>query len=321
LLQSRTESLTVAELVSKLRSGQIGRPPFAREGRWTDRQRSAFLETLWLGFPISPLFLVEDRSQLVVVDGWQRAKSIYDFLVGDFALTNLSPHHDYEGLRFRQLPLEIASRLHTTTLPLVIVTSAAPRELASVLFFRLNMTAASLTDAEYRKLTLGGPFYDFVRRCTDTEPFRTLVRVRRTHAEEEALELALRFFAFSERRESFNHDVGLFINDYISDMNQSLFDETRLELEFSSTMTYVSEHFPYGFRRTQGDDRIPRVRFEAIAVGVNLALQTGQVDPRPNLAWLESADFKNVVRTEGSNSKRRLAERIEFVRDRLVLTL
>jgi hypothetical protein len=60
------------------------------------------------------------------------------------------------------------------------------------------------------------------------------------------------------------------------------------------------------------------VRFEALSVGVYLALQK-----KPNLVpseidWLDSKEFKVYTRSDASNSRPKVKARIEFVRDKLL---
>jgi hypothetical protein len=88
--------------------------------------------------------------------------------------------------------------------------------------------------------------------------------------------------------------------------------------EFERTMSVVKKNYPKGFYRTDKGRRVPRVRFEAVAVGTALALRHN-----PNLvvgdtSWLRSNEFGQLVRTDASNSGPKLRSRIEYVRDKLL---
>jgi hypothetical protein len=84
-------------------------------------------------------------------------------------------------------------------------------------------------------------------------------------------------------------------------------------------MQFVQKYFPYGFAKTPNAKTTPRVRFEALSVGTNLALREkpGLV-PSPVLSWLQSEDFDIQTTTHASNSAPRLRGRVQFVRDHLL---
>ena len=92
-----------------------------------------------------------------------------------------------------------------------------------------------------------------------------------------------------------------------------------MEHEFEAMLHYVNKTFPLGFRRAEIDNSVPRIRFEAIAVGVTLALRKNpSLSTTQSLNWLESEEFKKHTRSDASNSKPKVKARIEFVRDQLL---
>ena len=118
----------------------------------------------------------------------------------------------------------------------------------------------------------------------------------------EPLELVTRFFAYSEGYKSFTHDVDNFLDDFVKD-HKDAFDEPKLSQEFEKNDALVQKYFPFGFAKSANATTTPRVRFEAIAVGTNLALRK-----KPDLVptgvplWTESQEFKEHTTTHGSNS-------------------
>jgi hypothetical protein len=137
-------------------------------------------------------------------------------------------------------------------------------------------------------------------------------------ARREDEELPLRFFAYSDRYKSFKHDVEGFLTSYLRDQ-QNGFDEAALRGEFQRMLHFVQTYFPNGFAKGPGFKSTPRVRFEAISVGVNLALrEEPNLNPPPVANWINSDDFKKHVTTHASNSAPRLRNRVEFVRDHLL---
>src|SRR5262249_15389324 len=143
-------------------------------------------------------------------------------------------------------------------------------------------------------------------------PVSEKLRLRR-----EPQELLLRFFAYSERYKQFKHDVERFLDRFVEE-HRNKFERKRFEREFARTMEFVERHFPSGFAKGPGAKTTPRVRFEAIAVGVNLALRKEPELVPKDMSWLDSSQFVTLTTTHASNSAPRLTRRVEFVRDRLL---
>ncbi|MDE5626339.1 MAG: DUF262 domain-containing protein, partial [Candidatus Amulumruptor sp.] len=88
---------------------------------------------------------------------------------------------------------------------------------------------------------------------------------------------------------------------------------------FSKMLTFVETYFPQPyFAKTTSDASTPRVRFEALSVGVHLALEANPELRPNNFDWLQSIEFKELTTSDASNNPGRLRSRIEFVRDRLL---
>src|SRR3546814_1758783 len=122
------------------------------------------------------------------------------------------------------------------------------------------------------------------------------------------------------RYHDFRHDVRRFLDIAMDKINKtaSESDISRMRDEFIRTMKFISANFPSAFYRPDGGRRVPRVRFEAIAVGANLALRMKPTITDPASKWLKTKRFETLVRTDASNSAPKLRGRIEYVRDGLL---
>ena len=130
-------------------------------------------------------------------------------------------------------------------------------------------------------------------------------------------ELILRFFAYSDIYLDFKHDVALFLNEYLADMNETSYNEESYLLRFANMTNFIEKFFPIGFRKDPSSKSTPRVRFEAISVGTFLALEESNLE-NPNMDWIDSEGFKIQTTSDSSNNPNRLKNRIEFVRDGLL---
>ena len=94
-----------------------------------------------------------------------------------------------------------------------------------------------------------------------------------------------------------------------------------MEGEFGLMVKFAETYLPYGFRKSKHASSVARVRFEALACGITLALRVkpGLAVPRKSIEkWIDSPEFNVQVVSDASNSLPRLRGRIEFVRDRLL---
>lgn len=74
----------------------------------------------------------------------------------------------------------------------------------------------------------------------------------------------------------------------------------------------------FGFAKSKNATTTPRVRFEAISVGVALALKERPDLHIDNVDWLNSEEFKELTTSDASNNEGKLAARVEYVRDKLL---
>jgi len=201
---------------------------------------------------------------------------------------------------------------------MIELTEKAGMEVANDIFERINTGSDVLRKMEVRKGIFAGPFYDFVSECASLPLFTKLCPIsEKVRKREEAQELVLRFFAYSEKYLKFKHRVDEFLNEYIKE-NKNAFDKTKLLAEFTATLEFVDKYFPYGFTKGYNQKTTPRVRFEALSVGVNLALKDKPKLIPSDLEWLESEEFKIHTRSDASNSKPKIKNRIEFVKQKLL---
>ena len=91
-----------------------------------------------------------------------------------------------------------------------------------------------------------------------------------------------------------------------------------MKREFQQMLKFVDQHFPYGMAKQEGWKTTPRVRFEAIAVGVNLAIRSEPDLCPPKVNWLDSEEFKIHTTSHATNSRPKLRARVEYVRDQLL---
>lgn len=301
------------------RNRDIYLPDYQRKFIWSIERQSKFIESVLLGLPLPFMFMADmEDGRLEVVDGSQRIQTLDSFLSNNLVLEKLKRLNTLNGFTFDDLPLSQQRRFRNSPVRVIVLSEKAVEAVKKEIFERINTGSDILKAMEVRKGAYQGSFYDFVAECTANSKLISLCPMSKSREDrQEREELVLRFFAYSERYLQFKHEVRAFLDEYMRDKDVG-FDKEIYRNNFLRMVDFVERHFPYGFRKVAGAKSTPRVRFEAISVGVHLALQIDPSLAPVNMNWLESDEFRYHTTTHASNSSTRLKDRVEFVRDSLL---
>ena len=311
---------TIDYIVERFREGLFYIPDYQREFVWKEPNKCRFIESVILGLPIPMMFVADmDDGRLEIVDGAQRIQTLEQFVNDDLRISGLKRLPSLNGFRYSDLPPAQMRKLGTKALRIVVLEDSTTPDLRQEIFDRVNTSGLPARASEVRRGALTGPFMKFVRQLAREELFTKLCPItKQARDRREDEELVLRFFAYSDRYKAFRHDVDKFLDDFARE-HRNEFERERMKAEFTATLEFVSKHFPHGFAKGASSKSTPRVRFEAIAVGVNLALREyPELDPGGPLEWLDGDEFRRLTTTHASNSGPRLRDRIHFVRDNLL---
>lgn len=322
----------IGVLVEKFTSGretdesEIFIPDYQRDMVWTPKQQSRFIESILIKLPVPFIFAADvgqgDREgALEIIDGSQRIRTLDNFLSNKLELVGLKKLTEAIGMRFSDLSKPRQMRFKRTTVRVIELTEKADEDARREMFDRLNSGGTALTTMEVRRGVVDGPFMTFVTDCAANEQFKALVPLSDRNAKrKEYEEFVLRYFAYLNNYQGFQKSVDDFLTDYLKSKNVNFTDVDKQAMldEFVSMLNFVSRYFPNGFKRT-GYNTVPRIRFEAIAVGLTLALrEKPDLAPRDIGQWLDSKEFIKHTRSDASNSRPKLVNRIHYVRDNLL---
>jgi len=323
-----TYDFAVDDLVRRLERGRIDiAPSYQRHFRWEDARQSELIESVFLGIPIPPLFMATNKqegktTQWEVVDGIQRLLTCARFVGGKrgleltqtedpLRLTGLSKIPSFNGARFSDLPADITDDFIDQPLRVVVLNAKSQAEVRLDLFERLNTGGIVLTPQEIRSCVYGGPFVDLLTELSEAELFRDVVYWTETTARNGQLdELVLRFFAYLEDLESFDHLVREFLDDFGAKGHAEPRVDDRRAV-FEQTFGFLGKCFPNKIRR-KTRNTTPVVLYEAIAVGAARALsQNPDISPQIEPAWVNSTQLKRLT-TGATNTKSMVKERIAY---------
>jgi Protein of unknown function DUF262 len=316
-------------------------PDYQRELIWPERNQSRFIESLLIGLPIPFLFVAdvsekedpENAGRLEIVDGVQRIRTLARFLTDDLVLSNLERLSKLNGFRFSDLHPSRQRRFRRATLRLIELTEGITEDVRREMFDRINSGAVTLEAVEVRRGMEPGPFLTLTTELAADPLLHQLAPIsEQLQKRFEYEELVTRFFAFLNRYDQYGLGpegkvVKNFLLSYVRDANIKLQEanghqtEDSMKLEWRQMLEFVRNYFPDGFRKKGPGRKVPRVRFEAIAVGIGLALRENRNlagDEVNVINWIESDEFKEWTTSDASNNRANLIGRVEYVRDRLL---
>ena len=327
-----TKEYTVELIVKKYLEGkdeeanELFIPEYQRDFTWNERRKSRFIESVMVGIPIPYIFTAglkkeiwEDEGRVEIVDGSQRIRTLAAFLNNELELVGLKKLDKLNGFKFKDLEISRQRKFNRRPIRVIELGENADDKIRRDIFERFNTGSDELKPMEVRKGAFKGPFYNFIVKCASEPLFGKLCPISAKRLKrEEAAEMVLRYFAYVERYQHFDKSVIDFLDQFIQDKQDS-FTESAMRKEFVTMLRFVDKYFPYGFKKSLQNNSVPRIRFEAISVGVTLALQENPALVPSNVReWLESEEFKIHTVSDASNSRPKVVARIEFVRNKLL---
>ena len=324
------KEFTIEYYVDKFNEGDFFIPEYQREFVWSEERQSKFVESVVLGLPIPFIFVADvyerddkddegEEGNLEIVDGSQRIRTLVSFVANQLKLTGLEVLDKLNGLYFKDFSRPRQKRFLNSTIRMIQISDKSDADVRFMMFERINTGSDVLKAMEKRKGINRGKFIDFVYKCAEDPLFIELTCfTEKMKKRGEAAELILRFFAYSEKRDEFKSSVIEFLDNYTEEKNKS-FDKVAMHDKFQKMLEFVKKHFPNGFLRKQGVNKTPRIRFEAISVGVWLALkEQPELQPLPTKEWLDSKEFISEISGGNFNAPSKLNSRINFVKDKLL---
>lgn len=309
-------------------------PDYQREFIWDEKHQSRFIESLYLGLPVPFMFSAEikESGRLEIVDGSQRIRTLAAFMKDELTLQHLDKLTEMNGCKYSDLPVGLQRVFKNISIRMVVLSSKATEDVRNEMFDRINTSSVPLLPMETRRGVYKGAFTDFIAELAKEPRFKALcplAKYMRNRREEE--ELILRLFAFSEIFPNYSSvdkkGVAKFLDGYLSDKNATFTkaDKESLRNRFYSLIDFVEKVYPgQGFAKKRGAVGISKPYFEAIAVGISLALKQNK-DIKPEFKnSLEinknnrNAFFKLIEGRYQTHTSAKIKNRIEYVMNQYI---
>ena len=323
-----TYDITAKQLLDMVSEGQIQvAPDYQRHFVWKSDRESALIESVFLGIPVPSLFMATNAdSSWECIDGLQRITTLVNFTQPKFSpgvssiathelkLTGLEKVSSLNGVRFSQL--DAATKLNFLTRPIriTVLNDLSDHKVRFDLFERLNTGGVVLHQQEIRNCVFQGEFNDFIKSCALDGRLRAIFKKSKREGRGNVEEIVLKFFAYFECRNDFNHSVKDFLNDYMEEKTKYFRNREMLGRVFDAMLEVTARSLPDGVVRSDRRNTTPLLLLEAVMVGVADVVSSGRIVNEKQLrAVLDDPELKKVT-SAGTNSRPSLLRRIEIVR-------
>ena len=326
-----TRDYVIAYLVDQFHKGEFYIPSsYQRKFVWRAKDKCLFVESVLMGLPIPFMFFADtDDGRIEIVDGAQRIQTLVQFCENALQLKELEVLTHSNGFTFVNLEPAVQRRFLNTNIRVVFLEEGTTEQTRQEIFKRINTGGKQIKPAEARRGSYEGKFKDFLEECVKNELFNRLApRTKMTEDRFEGFELAARFFAYSDSYKTgfkgYNGNVSKFIDKYVEKQNAVCENNKRIipacRKKFKLMLNYANKIlYDRGFRKSEKSQSTPRARFEALSIGIILALEENPNLPvRDVSSWIDSDEFAECTRSDAANNKGKLVKRIDFVKNRLL---
>jgi hypothetical protein len=222
-IQTDAYPMSIGELMSLYRDGELDiHPEFQRFFRWSNVQKSKFIESILLGIPIPSIFVSQrDDGVWDVVDGVQRLSTVFEFvgILRDVNGTMLPPSSlvgteylpDLKGMCWegreteKSLPESLRIDFKRQRLDIKIIKRQSDEAAKYDLFERLNTLGSHLSPQEVRNclmVMLDRGFFTWLGELAAHETFLNAIALTDRALEERyEMELTLRYLIFIQSSE------------------------------------------------------------------------------------------------------------------------
>lgn len=198
-MQTIEKSYTIKTINESIRNGNVvfNHPMQRKPGQWDNEQQSLLINSLLGGYAVPQTYAIPlfegDFSCFSVLDGKQRFTTIYDYMQGDFKLSENTPSiyrknkkiitdengqrrredvvEEYEiaGKYYSELEEYLQEKLNDTLISVIMLIDATDEEIEDQ-FYRLN-NGTALTKDQKTRVMLGDELALFIDKVEESEFF------------------------------------------------------------------------------------------------------------------------------------------------------
>lgn len=315
-------NIIVRELIGMSERGELHRAPeYQRKFRWNQETESRLIESLLLGLPVPNIFVAtnEDGSW-EVVDGLQRISTLLHFTTTEhrllaelgktepLRLIGLRTLTTFNELTYSDLPPAIRMAFTKRGLGITALSDKSDPETRYATFERLNRGSVQLSPQEIRACIYEGTFNALLKELSEEPNFHSLVKLQeKEESDATREELALKFFAYLNDRESFRGGVDTFLSGYMQKY-RATFDVEKGRREFLAVVDALRSVAPIPFLRAN-TNVTPKIELEAAMIATADLLRAGKQPHVTTADWVDDPALVEAS-TGATNTRKKLRDRV-----------
>jgi hypothetical protein len=218
------DPFSVFEYLRQLEKGKIKiQPDFQRNQVWNNQQKSKFIESIILNFPLPPIYLNETKeSTYIVIDGLQRSTALMQFYNGEFALSKIEALPKYNGSKFTDLPEVLQSKFEDKKLTVFILKPSTPMVVIYDLFNRINTGGTQLNRQEVRNCIFIGKATQLLKELSEQDYFKHAIWWGVSPSRMKDREVILRYITFRwfDYENEYTGDMSDFVEKAMKKINK-----------------------------------------------------------------------------------------------------
>jgi hypothetical protein len=317
--------LSFRELVSMYEDDELVKPELQRKYVWDKVEASRFIESVLLGLPVPSIFLAQSGSQKLIVDGYQRIMTVYDYIHGIFSTDNKvfklansdKINARWRNKAFSELSTDDQRKIRSTTIHAIIFEQKQPENDDTSLyqvFERINTSGRTLTPQEIRNCVYQGSFNTMLFELNENEHWRKLFGTKQPDSRMRDIEYILRFFVMktddvlksSSKQISLKKSLNKFMDAHKNDDKESI---CNYKNEFEMAIELISEHIGenafHNYSNGKFSNKFHPAIFDAIMVAGFLIFRGGypilDISDEKHKELLENPVFEEAISKRTTN--------------------
>jgi uncharacterized protein with ParB-like and HNH nuclease domain len=227
-------------------------PEYQRAYRWSNVQKTRFIESLLLGIPVPPIFVAEDdEGKWELVDGLQRISTVLSFfgVLKDKVKNNLTLGESSlieEILKDKNkdnIPKKLLLSIKRSVCRVEILRWDSGFDMRYELFNRLNTGGSPLSEQEIRNCVFRGDFNQMINQLAiKLEPLIKGLEKKKDKMYLE--EMVLRYFAIIKKHNNWEikSNIQLYLTDFMKhETKKETFDYNIEKEKFVKIVNFLSE--------------------------------------------------------------------------------
>lgn len=338
--------LSFRELILMYDDDELVKPELQRKYVWSKDEASKFIDSLLLGLPVPSIFLAKVGEQKLIIDGYQRLMTVYDYVNGIFTgdgrvfkLTNSeSINSRWRGKAFAELSKDEQRRIQSTTIHAIIFEQKHPANDSGMykIFERINASGRNLKPQEIRNCVYHGRLNSLLMTLNKGDSWRKIWGSASEDSRMTDIEFILRFFTLRSlllngtdlKQLTLKKELNAFMEKN-ADADDATLDEYAVEFVQVTDIIYNALGTNAFRNLTKATEKKPVQKyansihpaiFDAVAIATSLFLRSSGDHPVDKLTdenykqLLNNDDFIDCITVRTTNTDR-IRRRVELAQN------